>query len=176
MEIKNDPEVFREIFSAYYKPIFGYVFRRTGSFDDAADIASDTFLKAFNAIPKYVDRGIPVKVWLYRIATNEVNLYFRGRKKYHHLFKDSAMENPDLFRSFLQEDREVLEVELTKHQQFLSVLAQLKMLPVKYQQVIALRYFEGKDNTEIAQILDIKDGTIKSLLSRGVEKLRNLCK
>jgi len=48
----------------------------------------------------------------------------------------------------------------------------LKSLPVRYQQILALRYFEGKPTKEIAEILDKKEGTIKSLLSRGVEKLR----
>ena len=47
--------------------------------------------------------------------------------------------------------------------------------PVKYQEVIALRYFEGKDNKEIAEILNINEGTLKSLLSRGIEKLRVKC-
>jgi len=57
----------------------------------------------------------------------------------------------------------------------MSVLKELKTLPVKYQEVIALRYFEGKENKEIAEILNINEGTLKSLLSRGVEKLRQKC-
>jgi RNA polymerase sigma-70 factor (ECF subfamily) len=45
-------------------------------------------------------------------------------------------------------------------------------LPAKYQDVIALRYFEGKSIREIAEILGKREGTIKSLLSRGLEKIR----
>ena len=52
---------------------------------------------------------------------------------------------------------------------------ELKTLPVKYQEVISLRYFEGKDNKEISEILGINEGTLKSLLSRGLEKLRKKC-
>jgi len=51
----------------------------------------------------------------------------------------------------------------------------LKTLPVAYQEVIALRYFEGKELKEICLILNMKEGTLKSLLSRGVEKLRMQC-
>jgi RNA polymerase sigma-70 factor (ECF subfamily) len=51
----------------------------------------------------------------------------------------------------------------------------LKTLPLKYQEVIALKYFEGKENKEIAEILNINEGTLKSLLSRGLEKLRKKC-
>jgi RNA polymerase sigma factor (sigma-70 family) len=174
--IKNNPAVFSELFDLYYKPIFGYILRRTADFDDTADIASETFLKAFNNVPKFNHRGISIKVWLYRIATNEVNLHFRNQKKSKRLFENNAMDEPELFQSYLQLDRQVLEKELLLHAQYLSVVAQLKQLPVKYQNVIALRYFEGKDNREIAEILDLKEGTLKSLLSRGLEKLKNLCK
>jgi RNA polymerase sigma-70 factor (ECF subfamily) len=174
-QIKKDPSAFRELFRLHYKPIFGYIFRRTGNFDDTADIASETFLKAFKAIPNFVDKGISVKIWLYRIATNEVNQYFRYQKKYVKVFERGSMSDPEQFDSYLYEDRQVLEKELTHHQQFITVLETLKTLPVKYQEVIALRYFEGKDNAEIAIILEMKEGTLKSLLSRGLEKLKIKC-
>ena len=174
-QIKTNPAAFREFFDLYYKPIFGYIFRRTGIFDDTADIASETFLKAFNNISKFNYRGISVKVWLYRIATNEVNLYFRDQRKYKHLFECNVFDNPEIFSAYLQEDKHSLENELLHHRQFLSVLENLKRLPIKYQEVIALRYFEEKDNKEITEILNMKEGTIKSLLSRGLEKLRTLC-
>jgi len=80
-----------------------------------------------------------------------------------------------VFHDYFSEDRKEAEAELQKHEQFMSVLKELKTLPVKYQEVIALRYFEGKENKEIAEILNINEGTLKSLLSRGVEKLRQKC-
>jgi RNA polymerase sigma-70 factor (ECF subfamily) len=57
----------------------------------------------------------------------------------------------------------------------LIVLKELKTLPIKYQEVISFKYFEGKENKEIAEILLIKEGTLKSLISRGLEKLRKKC-
>jgi RNA polymerase sigma-70 factor (ECF subfamily) len=174
-KIKKNPSEFSELFKLYYKPIFGYIFRRTGDFDETADIAADTFLKAFKHINNFDYRGISIKVWLYRIATNEVNLYFRHRKKHNLLFERIEFENKDLFYRNLMEDKNGLESELQKHDQFLLVLKSLKTLPIKYQEVISLRYFEGKDNKEILEILNIKEGTLKSLLSRGVEKLRKKC-
>lgn len=173
--IRQRPESFSELFRLYYKQIFGYIIRRTGSFDDTADIASDTFLKAFHNINNFRYTGISVKIWLYRIATNEVNLYFRNKQKHTSIFERIITEDQDIFRNYIAEDRKEIESELQKHNQFLSVLKKLKTLPVKYQEVIALRYFEGKDNKEIAEILNINEGTLKSLLSRGLEKLRQKC-
>ena len=173
--IRSNPEKFSEIFKLYYKPIFGYIIRRTGDFDDTADIAADTFLKAFRHINNFRYTGISVKVWLFRIATNEINIYFRNRQKHDSIFDHINTEDKIIFNNYLADDRKEIEAEIQKHEQFLSVLKELKTLPVKYQEVIALRYFEGKDNKEIAEILNINEGTLKSLLSRGIEKLRVKC-
>lgn len=173
--IKENPEAFSELFSLYYRPIFNYIFRRTGEFDDTADIAADTFLKAFQFIDRFNYRGISIKVWLFRIATNEVNLYYRHLNKHRSVFDRSAVPGAQQWRQYLQEDRENFEKELHQHKQFMSILQNLKRLPLKYQEVIALRYFEGKDNKEVAEILDTKEGTVKSILSRGLDKLRIEC-
>lgn len=174
-KIKNNPDDFSELFTLYYKPIFGYILRRTGNFDDTADIAADTFYKAFRHINNFSYKGISIKVWLYRIATNEMNQYFRQQQKHNSLFDRIDFENRDMFNTYFNEDKIELEKEMQRHHQFLSVQSSLKTLPVKYQEVIALRYFEGKNNSEIAEILNMNEGTLKSLLSRGVEKLRKKC-
>lgn len=174
-KIKSNPAHFSELFTLYYKPVFGYVLRRTGNFDDAADIAAETFLKALKHINGFNHTGISLKVWLYRIATNEVNMHFRHKRKHLAVFEQFDFENKNAFTQYLSNDKKDLETELQKHQQFLSVLEALKTLPIKYQEVISLRYFEGKDNKEVAEILNSKEGTIKSLLSRGLEKLREKC-
>jgi RNA polymerase sigma-70 factor (ECF subfamily) len=173
--IRQRPGDFSELFKLYYKPIFGYILRRTGSFDDTADIAADTFLKAFHNIRNFRYTGISIKIWLYRIATNEVNLYFRYRKRHNSIFERIITDDQNNFKNHFEEDRKEIESEMHKHEQFLSVLQELKKLPVKYQEVIALKYFEAKENKEIAEILNINEGTLKSLISRGLEKLRQKC-
>jgi len=173
--IRKKPEIFSELFKLYYRPIFGYILRRTGSFDDTADIAAETFLNAFQHIQNFKYTGISVKVWLYRIATNEVNLYFRHKQKHNSIFDRLNIEDWNIFKNYMDEDRNDIETELQKHNQFVAVLKELKAIPVKYQEVIALRYFEGKSNKEIVEILNINEGTLKSLLSRGLEKLRIKC-
>ena len=173
--IKKNPAEFSEVFKLYYKPIFGYVLRRTGNFDETADIVAETFFKAFTHVKNFSYRGISVKVWLYRIATNEVNLFYRQRQKHNSLFERVDLENEEQLKDYLHQDKQELEAELQKQDQFMSILKTLKTLPNKYQEVISLRYFEGMDNKEIADILNMKEGTLKSLLSRGLEKLREKC-
>src|SRR5664279_5294807 len=79
-KIKENPEFFGIVFDAFYKTIFNYIFRRVGDYDISRDIAADTFLKAYLKIKSFVWKDISVLPWLYRIATNEVNYYYRKNK------------------------------------------------------------------------------------------------
>jgi len=170
--IKADPSVFALLFRRYYHPIFAYVYRRIGHVEDSSDVAANAFYKAFLHINRFTPRGISIKVWLYRIATNETNLYFRNRRRRSAIFAAMDCAQAAQFTHAFAEDRLMLEAEMQKHQRFQDVREALKTLPVKYQEVLALRYFEGKSNREIGEILNRKDGTVKSLLSRGIEYLR----
>jgi len=66
------------------------------------------------------------------------------------------------------------EEELKRYADFLILHESIAKLPVKYQEVITLRYFENKQIKDIAEILGRREGTIKSWLHRGLEKLRRL--
>lgn len=171
-QIKADPQQFGLLLDHYYEAIFGYIFRRVTLYDTARDLAAETFLKAFAKIHTFQWTGRPISAWLYKIATNEVNLYFRKEKyrpvSLHQLLDEGAL--PPFTDD--ETEREKLDRELAIHEEFVIVQQHLVRLPVKYQEVIALRYFEDKTNKEIAVILGKKEGTIKSLVSRGLEKLR----
>ena len=66
------------------------------------------------------------------------------------------------------------EGKLRQYDNFLAIRSKMLALPIKYQDVIMLRYFERKSVKEIAEILNKKEGTVKSLLSRGIRKLKDL--
>lgn len=171
--IQLDRKEFGTLFDYYYKSIFGYLYRRTGQYDLSKDMAAETFLKAYLKIDAFVWKDISLSSWLYRIATNEANQFFR-RKKYQPLTLESILDLELLQQPDSEEERSTLEAELKQLDDFARVQKMLKLLAVRYQEVIALRYFEKKDIREIAQILDKPEGTVKSLISRGLEKLRNI--
>ena len=74
-----------------------------------------------------------------------------------------------------EKDRMNTERQMEEYEAFTSVQQHLKTMDVKYQEVIALRYFEEKSLLEISAILEKPEGTVKSLLSRGIEQLRKKC-
>lgn len=172
-KIKENPESFSEIFDACYKPVFNYILHRVADYDVSRDIAADTFLKAFVNINSFSWRGISVLSWIYRIATNEINYYYRKNKTARISLDLLGPQASQLFAfDGYPTEKQLIEEEMQHNEDFARVQRSLKKLSVKYQEVLSLRYFEKKSIKEISEILDKKEGTIKSLLSRGLEKLK----
>jgi RNA polymerase sigma-70 factor (ECF subfamily) len=167
---KKDEQVFGLLYDEYYPRIFGYVLRRTADLDVTQDVVSETFLKALKNLGKFRWQNVAFGSWLYRIASNEIVNFFRKKKPTVSLDKIS---DPASSSNHLQEIIQAQE-KLAEHQDFLVIQKQISSLDVKYQEVINLRFFEKKQIKEIAQILGKNEGTIKSLLHRGLEKLRKL--
>ncbi|HEU4633572.1 MAG TPA: RNA polymerase sigma factor [Flavisolibacter sp.] len=177
-DIENDPQKFGQVYEAFHNKIFGYVYRRTTDYETARDIVAETFLKAYVNIGKFKWNNISLLYWLYKIATNELNKYFNS----HHYSPRSLSRIQEEYgiditdHTNAETERIKLQDELEKHQEFMRINDLVRKLDAKYQDVISLRFFEHKSIKEIALILDKKEGTVKSLLSRGLEKLKEKLK
>ncbi len=168
---QTDIGAFGELYDEFYPRIVNYVLRRTASIDIAQEVTSVVFFKALENIGRFEWRGLPFSAWLYRIASNEIANHYRGNghKEYH---LDEARCLKAVAFGFHADEVTDVEANLLKHEEFLSLHEQLSQLPMRYQEVITLRFFEEKQISEISQILGKPEGTVKSLLHRGLEKLR----
>lgn len=166
---QHDREAFGELYELYYPKIFNYALRHTASVQLAMDITSSTFLKAMSQIKKFRWKDVPFSAWLYKIASNEINDHYRSGA--HRLVSlESVVPMLDA-REFSDEVMEA-EEQLSQHEEFLHLHQKLAELPEKYQEVIILKFFEKKKIKDIVQILGKKEGTVKSLLHRGLERLK----
>ncbi len=170
---QKDPEVLAKVYGQYYPKIFSYVLKRTANLESAQDITSETFFKALKKLWQFRWRNISFSSWLYKIATNEINQYLR-RGKYKSASLDELQELGFEPVSLRNPETEIIEAQekLKQHQDFIVCQQKIGHLDIKYQEVITLRFFEQKQIKEISEILGKSDGTIKSLLHRGLEKLR----
>ena len=173
-QAQKDPNAFAELYDQYYPKIFGYVLRRTANLEAAQDITSETFFKALKKLWQFRWRNVSFSSWLYKIATNEINQYFRKAEYTKSVSLEELQEQGFEIASNHDPESELIDAQekLKQHQDFLEIQEKIVRLPAKYQEVIALRFFEQKQIKEIAEILGKKEGTIKSLLHRAVEKLR----
>jgi RNA polymerase sigma-70 factor (ECF subfamily) len=171
---RHCPEAFAQLYDQNYSAILNYCIRRTGNVELAKDITAETFIEALKNIRRFEGWGISFSAWLYRVAGNEIASYFR-KKTYKAVSLEYLRESQGFEPVALREPKDELiaaEEELARHQEFLACRRQISQLPLKYQEVITLRFFAGKSHKEIAGILGKPEGTVKSLLHRGLERLR----
>ena len=79
---KRDREAFSVLYRRHYSMLAAHVYRRTGNVHATEDLVADVFLTALRTLPRYRYRGIPVRFWLLRIATNAVNRWARRQRRH----------------------------------------------------------------------------------------------
>jgi RNA polymerase sigma-70 factor, ECF subfamily len=174
-EARKNPEAFSGIFEAYYPAILRYVLHRTGNAAAADDITSEVFFKALNKLSSFRWAGVPFSSWLYRIAGNETIDFFRRQShepKSYDAF-ETPLDIPDISsRQDIENEMIRAQDDIDNNAKYIEVKQALKTLPQKYQEVLVLRFLEDKKISEIADVLGKNEGTIKSLISRGVDRLK----
>ena len=170
---KNDTEAFGELYDRYYSQIFGYVLRRTANIEIAQDVTSEVFFKTLKNLGRFRWRHVPFSSWLYRIAAHEIANYFR-ENKHRQLCLEEVSSSISISDPSAETELIEAEAALKRHEDFLILHESISKLSVKYQEVITLRFFENKQVREIGEVLGKREGTVKSLLHRGLEKLREL--
>ena len=166
---KTHPRFFGDLYDRYYGRILNYIYRRTLDVATAEEIASNTFFKALRALPDYDHRG-KFGAWLYRIAGNEIRLNWRAKRRWP---DGNANWREDYARvRFAANQATTTESIEQQARQFAGLHDALRRLPERYQTVLALRYFEGMSYDEVADVLEKKLGTVKSLIHRGLARLR----
>lgn len=145
-----------QLYRMYERRISTYVFRRIGHVQEAEDIVANVFLAMVRRLPKYRATGAPMSAWLYRVATNEFNWLLRKRR----------------LRGMWAPLPEIADDGEERSETAEQVSAALLTLPTKQQSVLALHYLQELPVAEVAVVLGIAEGTVKSRLARGRERLK----
>lgn len=148
----------------HYDPLIGYLYRMTrGDRALAQDLAQETFLKALRGIGGY-NYSRPFKPWLYAIATNLYRNHYSSAERRHTDNLDSDSDE------IVAEDRTA--DHMLKLDEARTVIAALGTLPDSQREVIILYFYQSLPLQAIADTLEIPLGTVKSRLSRAVQRLR----
>ncbi len=148
----------------YYAPLFGYLFRLTdGDRSAAEDLIQDTFTRLLS--PRTYTTGRPLKPWLYAIATNLVRDHYRLLSRR----DDTMLESAELLADSADPIQDVVASEDAR-----AVQAAIRSLGHEQRAAVVLRFYQDLSLAEIGQALGIPVGTVKSRLSLGARKLRQL--
>lgn len=171
---RKDPLAFGKLYDVYYPKIANYLLHRMLRADIAADITSEVFFKAMIKLHTFSWHNISFSSWLYKIANNEIKMYYRKKERkffsLESLFERHNFEVPDA--NDIEQEYIAVEEELSRNKLFKKIQKCLFTLPILYQEILVLRFFEEKSLAQISEITGKNLNTVKSLLSRGKENLR----
>ncbi|MFL0362889.1 RNA polymerase sigma factor SigW [Pseudobacillus sp. 179-B 2D1 NHS] len=169
--LKGDQNAFGEIVELYKDKVYQICFRMLWDRHEAEDTAQEAFIKAFVNIHTY-DPGKKFATWLYRIATNLCIDRIRKKKPDYHL--DAEISGTEGLNMYSQvASTEELPEEAVENLELQEIIqSAIFNLPEKYRSVIVLKYIEELQLQEIADILELPLGTVKTRIHRGREALR----
>ncbi|MFQ5568103.1 MAG: RNA polymerase sigma factor [Rhodothermales bacterium] len=163
---RSEPRTFCELVEQYQRPLYALAYDLTGNHHDAEDLSQEVFIKAYRGVSGF--RGeAQLYSWLYRIA---VNTYLNKRRK-------KALRFRQLWDDFSQAPRdhapqrgpeEHLEADAIRQ----HVDAALKTLSPRERSAFVLRHYQNLSLKEVAAVMEVAEGTVKSLLFRAMQKLR----
>ncbi|MDH7512248.1 MAG: RNA polymerase sigma factor [Clostridiales bacterium] len=150
----------RMLVDTYSKRVFNMAYHFAGSFEEAEDLTQDIFLKLYNSLSKY-DRGKNFTAWLLTLAKNHLIDSYRktkwekaNREEFdEHLASQDSGDSPD--------------VRLLKEASRKAVWKSLNSLPAEARMAVILRDIQGKSYEEVAEIMSVPIGTVKSRINRG---------
>jgi len=156
---------FIRLYKAHFKYVFGYIFRRINSIQDAEDVAAETFKVLWENIEE-IDMSNNAKAWIYQTAVHKLNDYLRNKYKIGSLIEVDI----DTVAEIVEYD-----YRTDKKAKYLGIMSELiSNLSKKEQEFIDLKYIKGKTNREVAKALNITINNAKVINNRLLKKLHKL--
>ncbi len=167
---QGDKAAFEQIYEKYKNTVFTLIYRLLGNMEDAYDVSQEVFTKAFKALPK-TDSELNLAGWLHRIASNASMDVLRHRKKLQWLSWDSNFQTLSNANRYDEPEEHAME-EQTKKQ----VQNTLNKMHYQYRMCLVLREYMELSYEEIAEVMGVTPGAVKSLLFRAREQFRRMYK
>ena len=162
--VEGDTAAWETLMRAHQEAVFRLAYLIVGDPDDADDVAQETFLRAWKHL-KGFDTTRPLRPWLLSIASNLSSNRRRSAGRYF----------AALTRAFRAEPApDTVEERSSEQAEAHELWKAVQKLNMQDQQIVYLRYFLDLPIAETAEVLQVAEGTVKSRLSRALEKLRTV--
>lgn len=170
---QKDEEAFSEIVEKYEKFVYSAVFAELKNTDDAFDASQEVFIRLYNAANGFRGES-SLKTWLWRMCKNCAYDYMRKHYKNRAVSLAKPNEEEETSDNVEIADKTTPEEELLRKEKIKAVRTAITKLSAEQQEVIVMRELLEMPYSEIAQILGVSEGTVKSRISRGRENLKKL--
>mgnify|MGYP000868143956 CR=1 FL=1 len=168
---KGDEQAFEQLVKLYEKRVYTMALRLVGNPDDAYDVAQEAFIRVYRSLKGFKGEA-KFSTWIYRIVSNLcIDLNRRSRR-----IRQVPLEQSDDDESFeisIPDERYDPVREFDRSEISLAIEKALSTLSYEHREIFILRELNGLSYAEIADIMLIEEGTVKSRLFRAREKLRS---
>lgn len=168
--LDGDVNAYELLVKEYEKSVYNLALRMVGNSEDAADMSQEAFIKAYNSLTSF--RGdSKFSVWLYRIVSNVCLDFIRSRKRKQTMSLSTEDDDGDSVEMDIadntQSPERLMEKQLTRD----AVRRGLASMPPIQREILLLREIQGLSYDEIAEVLNLEAGTVKSRIFRARKKL-----
>lgn len=164
--IQRDEEAFAELYERHIVRVYRHIYYMVGNAAEAEDLASQTFLRAWEAIERYQVRGAPFVSWLLRIAHNLGVSYLRSKR-------ESSQLHDGIVDDTMRRDPESAYQQTAEEELVREAILRLRD---EQRQVIILRFIEDLDYREVAEIIGKSVAAIRVIQHRALNALRKQMK
>ncbi len=172
---EGDEAAFAELVRRYRNQITNYIYRMTADYESSVDLAQETFIRVYRAADRY-QTSHAFSTYIYRIATNLAISELRRRKRRRLVSLTGFFQGRDKTEEPKEFDppdgRPLQDTVLVEGERRQAVASAIATLPDKYRAPLVLRDVEGRSYEEIAGILQMSEGTVKSRINRARTFLR----
>jgi RNA polymerase sigma-70 factor, ECF subfamily len=161
---KQNPRAFGPLYNRYYARILQFVYGRTTSKDDARDITQQVFMSALENIGKYKATGVPYSAFLFRVALNELNRFYR-RSKVRQAVNIDDEQVTDVMTEIGAENTAETDAKLMKS---------LQQLSPEEMSLMQMRFFDRIPFKDLCDILEISETAAKARVYRLLERLKTI--
>ena len=173
---QGSEKAYRELLGRYQRPVFSIIYRMIRDREQAEDLAQETFVRVFNNIDRY-DPRYKFSSWIFKIATNLTIDWIR-RKELNTVSIDGSRnavtaEQIEATSITIASTDETPEELLEAKELGEEIEGAISKLRPEYKAAILLRHVEGREYQEIAEIMALPLGTVKTYIHRGRNELRD---
>jgi RNA polymerase sigma-70 factor (ECF subfamily) len=161
--IEGDGKAFETLYVHYMDAIYRYIFFRVGDEIQAEDLTEETFVRAWEALPKYQQGKYPFSSWLYRIAHNLVIDHYRRKKP--------VPISNGLMRTY-SDPVEPMDRMVDRKQEIQLLIKAVQQLNELEKEIVLLRFVEGLSHKEISAMVGRSQSSCRVILHRALKALR----
>jgi RNA polymerase sigma-70 factor (ECF subfamily) len=170
---RGDEAAYAEVIARYKNPITNFLYRYLNDYEEAVDLAQETFVRVYFALDRYHTK-FAFSTYIYRIAANLAISELRKRKRRSVLSLTGLFQSEEGRETEFQppDPRPLADSDVIDAERDRVITKAIASLPPKYRLPVVLRDVEGRSYDEVAEILNLGLGTTKSRISRARGMLR----